>query len=491
MSEPEPAFVIRRVSGSDQDEQLRNESIARYLIDHNLYEAGHADLKGYSASKGEQQEAQDASVAGIENGSWRHVVVWAGDRAERRGGAALLAYVGRIKKAGGTFHSEQEPWLSQMPAFSDTMTALVGDVAYEEVKRKTARLKDGLDKRKNFGGARGKLSWGMTRVGAKYQRQTVLTDVGREWAPRIFEWAAAGQSGRDIARRLTESAVPTAKGKSEWKQSSVIGILRNPAYYGVDRDGNACEPAVTQGLWDSAQIAVSSRYTADPETDHHPRSKRKLKHEGEEWGSIWIANAVGCGWCGKPMRHDKGGKRRSVVLSCEHCNAPAIPGDLAVDAVDAAMAQLDFMPVLEFRRVPGNALQLQAAKAKVDAELLRLPSLRLSRPDEQARREKLWAELDEIEQAPRISDSRKLVRTGETYASRWERLSPRERREFLTRGEFTVYLSRGQEMPTEAEIEERRAMDFKEMISHTKSIGDYATARIIWEDNDTEWDAEE
>ena len=50
---------------------------------------------------------------------------------------------------------------------------------------------------------------------------------------QMFEWVGLeGLSLRQTARRLTEHGVPTATGKPRWDQSTVAGMLKNPAYKG-------------------------------------------------------------------------------------------------------------------------------------------------------------------------------------------------------------------------------------------------------------------
>jgi site-specific DNA recombinase len=49
---------------------------------------------------------------------------------------------------------------------------------------------------------------------------------------RLFEMADAGQPLRSIAAQLTREGIPTPTGKTDWDQSSIQKLLRNPLYCG-------------------------------------------------------------------------------------------------------------------------------------------------------------------------------------------------------------------------------------------------------------------
>ena len=64
---------------------------------------------------------------------------------------------------------------------------------------------------------------------ARYQ---IVLDEARI-VRQMFEWVGLqGLSLRQTAQRLTTQGVPTATGKSRWDQSTVAGMLKNPAYRG-------------------------------------------------------------------------------------------------------------------------------------------------------------------------------------------------------------------------------------------------------------------
>lgn len=61
----------------------------------------------------------------------------------------------------------------------------------------------------------------------------VLIETEAEAAREIFAWYGTGGMGlREIARRLTEKGIRTAKGKETWHFSTISGLLQNPIYYG-------------------------------------------------------------------------------------------------------------------------------------------------------------------------------------------------------------------------------------------------------------------
>jgi site-specific DNA recombinase len=63
------------------------------------------------------------------------------------------------------------------------------------------------------------------------QYQIILEEA--RLVKQLFEWVGLeGLSLRQAARRLTEQGVATATGKLRWDQSTVAGMLKNPAYKG-------------------------------------------------------------------------------------------------------------------------------------------------------------------------------------------------------------------------------------------------------------------
>ncbi|MCR9297227.1 MAG: recombinase family protein, partial [bacterium] len=60
-----------------------------------------------------------------------------------------------------------------------------------------------------------------------------IDPVQSKHVKQIFQWVGSnGCSLAEVIRRLAEHSVLTVNGKSRWDRSTILGILRNPAYHG-------------------------------------------------------------------------------------------------------------------------------------------------------------------------------------------------------------------------------------------------------------------
>jgi hypothetical protein len=72
-----------------------------------------------------------------------------------------------------------------------------------------------------------------------------------------------------------------------------------------------------------------------------------------------------------------------------------------------------------------------AEEARVAHQLEQLSHKRLSRAEEQAERERLWAEEDRLNSLPDTPDEVIESATGESYATRWQRIPRNDRGRWL------------------------------------------------------------
>ena len=90
-------------------------------------------------------------------GQFDIVLVWALDRLSREGALAILQLVDRFKKFGVKVISYQESWTEAPGEIADLLYAITGWVANMESKRRSERIKAGIDRARNEGkGKRGK-----------------------------------------------------------------------------------------------------------------------------------------------------------------------------------------------------------------------------------------------------------------------------------------------------------------------------------------------
>jgi site-specific DNA recombinase len=304
---------------------------------------------------------------------------------------------------------------------------------WEQIRERLGRMQQALI-------ARGKLvgtpCWGYEITGGEYDKTIVPTEICRQWAPPIFERCAEGWSLDQIARWLDAEGVPTqaqiktaqqaaaddagtvetAGAGSRWQPAVIGRLIRNTTYIGYRRSRSGrillqCEPVISAGLFNRANESLAARpkrgpvITANralcsailfcPDGDSpmyrfHPRTR-----------NVSYYRCTGRG----PQRKGCGSNIR-----CEHVDS----------LVRAAMAELR-KPVTKLVYVPGNDHSTELDD--VQFRLKQLPAQGLSRAEEQAERERLWAEEDRLRSLPVEPGETRRVETGETYADWWQSMS--------------------------------------------------------------------
>ena len=114
--------------------------------------------------------------------------------------------------------------------------------------------------------------------------------------------------------------------------------------------------------------------------------------------------------------------------------------EAANDAVDAIIAESFDTPRYVRKVIPGtdHVAELESLQFELD----HLPARHLPRRDEQAERERLWAEQDRVAALPVVPDREVLADSGETYAGLWKSTGIPERGPWLVSQGFTVRASR-------------------------------------------------
>lgn len=169
----EAAALWLRVSGDRQDTAnqlatLQTEAARRGLQVIRVFDV---TASGYA---GQQERQLSEMVAGIRRGEYSAVICWAIDRLTRQGVSETLLAVNRISKAGGTLVSLQEPWVETSGELRDLLISIVGWVANFESKRRSERIKAGLERRRAQGLPVGRIEGAKDRkprkVSGYYQR---------------------------------------------------------------------------------------------------------------------------------------------------------------------------------------------------------------------------------------------------------------------------------------------------------------------------------
>ena len=104
-----------------------------------------------SGLHGQQERQLTELVNGLKRRKYGVVMCWAIDRLTRQGISETLQAVHRITDAGGTLISLQEPWVETSGELRDLLLSIVGWVANFESKRRSERIKAGLERRRAAG----------------------------------------------------------------------------------------------------------------------------------------------------------------------------------------------------------------------------------------------------------------------------------------------------------------------------------------------------
>ncbi len=179
---------------------------------------------------------------------------------------------------------------------------------------------------------------------------------------RMVGWGVDdGLSLRQIAQRLNDEEVPTAKGGTRWRPNAVSAILKNPRLIGryADADGHDLGPAtwpavVDEARWVEAQAILRRRGAAHGGQGH---DRHTLKR--------WLRRQLFCGNCGHSMEGSGKAERPTY-----RCPPPSMGGcgQVLVIAAGAEAAVADqLIELLDESKVrDALARQLSEAPAAVD-----------------------------------------------------------------------------------------------------------------------------
>ena len=160
---------------------------------------------------------------------------------------------------------------------------------------------------------------------------------------QLFQWVGLeGLSLRQTARRLTEEGVPTATGKARWDQSTVAGMLKNPAYKGsagfgktrmvprpprvrpsrgqpdVPRRSKVSRPAAAEEIETIPVPAIVSGELFDAVAEQLEQNRRRQRaHQpGAKYllSGLLVCHRCGCAYCGR-----RNGQRPSKTYVWYRC----------------------------------------------------------------------------------------------------------------------------------------------------------------------------
>lgn len=265
-------------------------------------------FSAFSGNRGPDLKAalRAAERAAEERGQICMLVCQHSDRFARgagdRPGAAdsLIEIWHRMRRVNVHLRSFQNDVMLSKPV----LVAVAAEQAYEESKRKSDAVKNGMRERRSKGLPQG----GKRRLGYRFMEgRLVPEETDRLVVARIYDEFLAGRTDEAIARDLLAEKVPTAEG-GRWYSATVREILMNPLYKGwlSTKEGvieGEHEGLLTEELWQQAQDLRKRRAELSPGKGRGRRSSGK---------HLFRKGTLRCGACGGPMtpRTTRPGKSR-------------------------------------------------------------------------------------------------------------------------------------------------------------------------------------
>jgi DNA invertase Pin-like site-specific DNA recombinase len=412
----EEVITLRRVSDDSQDSANQKQELEQHCASRGYSVVREFVLDDVSGSKGhwKHEAALEEICQLLEMGVATCLLVVHSSRLDRRTEDEQIELLLRIRKAGARVESVREPAYGKTDMASRIVTQLAQLANAQYSRDLSAHVKAGNARIRSEGYfTGGRVPWGYATEGER-RKKRLIPGPDAETVRKAFELAAAGKTMPEIRAALK---ITRNNGALTW-------ALRNDTYWrGAYSHGNGihrCEPLVSHAVWKAANDALDAR----PATNPHGRQPKREDFSGSLY----------CEQGHKIYRAYSHGRR---MYRCRDCKLNW-DSDVVDATVQAKMAG-DGWPEADLVVIPGN--DTTEALERVLAELDALPRRRLSRREEQAERERLWAEQDRLEAMPAVPVRRELRFTGRSMGDAWQSWSHAERIAYLNRGEFRLMLS--------------------------------------------------
>lgn len=165
-----------------------------------------------------------------------------------------LSYVRKLKECGVAVFFEEEN-INTLTMDGELLLTILSSVAQQEVENISANVKKGLKMKMQ----RGELVGFQGCMGYDYDKETKMIKINHEEAKvvrYIFERYVERAGGKVISRELKEQGYLSPRGEIDWKESTVLEIIKNEKYKG--------------------DLLLGKTFTVDP------ISKRRLENFGGE-----------------------------------------------------------------------------------------------------------------------------------------------------------------------------------------------------------------
>jgi DNA invertase Pin-like site-specific DNA recombinase len=398
----EQAGIWLRVSDSGQDEKNQLPEVTAWCEKHGYDVAVQYVVHGKSAHKGNKafDKAWAKVIKDMLTKKITVLVVWKLDRMDRK--LQTFQMLAEVIEAGGRVEFSSQPQLNDLTTMGSRINLKIQEeMAYEESKIKSDRIKIANVTIRTNGGNPGRAPWGYKSVGQKYSKTLEPTEDGRRLVPEIFERVAKGDSLQKVADWL---AVETDR---TWWPRRLAWMIRNPTYRGHRIDANGvtvhiCEALVDAALWARANKTLTAK----------PGKRGPISGE-----SAMLTSVLFCGPC-----HERGDESPMYRIRprpgtdyayyrCAGAGAGRKGCGLMVrlaetDAEVVKWLSLMGKPLPVPRLVKGETHEI--ALAEVLGELAELPARAardsLTDSQEDAERQTLRARRDQLEGLPSVPD---------------------------------------------------------------------------------------
>lgn len=377
-----PAILYAAKSTEDKRDSIPEqlEDCREMAAENGWAVVGEYDDEGFSAysrNRGKDwARAQEHAVrVAAETGQTCMLVAQAHDRFARGAGDkpgapdALVEIWHRLRRQNVHLRTVEDDFDMRDSA----SVAAIGQRAHVDSRRKSKAVSKGMRRRARRGLGTG----GKPPVGYEYKDGSlIVVPAHAEVVRRIFREFLAGVSMTQIARSLVADGVPAQRGK-RWQQSTVSGILGNPAYIGKVRHGDEVyagehEPIIDTATWRRAESLLAtrpSRGRGRPPKGRHLFRKGLLRCE---CGEAMVPRTNG----GYEMYYCNGRSK----LGKDYCSTPHL-----------RRADIDLAVYNYFEQVALDVESTRRAHAEVvERKLAEVSALRLSADSEvQRTRERL------------------------------------------------------------------------------------------------------
>lgn len=263
------------------------------------------------------------------------LIVWHSDRLARGDGEKnrhLVEILLDAMRKGYRLRSVEDDRTFE----SVSSAAQMGDRNYEDSRRKSSAVRDGLARRRASGKRTGGNSYALTwRRNESDERETIPDPDKAPIVDRINAEYLAGRPILHIVKGLNADGIPSHR-NARWSASSVTSVLENPLYAGLVRDGERLIEAQHEAIISRERYEEALRLRRTTAQTHR-RGRGPLGQHLFRQGFLRHAECDG-GMSPRTDRNKDGTLRETYrcnihytdPASCELTSVPREPIDTAV-----------------------------------------------------------------------------------------------------------------------------------------------------------------